>query len=40
MKSLDEVIQNKLLISKNYKRVFDFINPLELEFNELTTFII
>ena len=40
MKSLDEVIRNKLLISKNYERVFDFINPLDLELNELTIFII
>ena len=40
MKLLDEVIQNKLLISKNYERVFYFINPLDLELNELTIFII
>ena len=33
-------IRNKLLISKNYERVFDFINPLDLELNELTIFII
>ena len=40
MKSLDEVMQNKFLISKNYKRVFDFINPSDLTLNELTVFII
>ena len=40
MKSLDEVMQNKFLISKNYKRVFDFINPSDLTLNELTAFII
>ena len=40
MKSLDEVIQNKFLLSKNYKRVFDFINPSDLALDELTAFII
>ena len=40
MKSLDEVMQNKFLISKNYKRIFDFINPSDLTLNELTAFII
>ena len=40
MKSLDEVIQNKFLLSKNSKRVFDFINPSDLVLDELTAFII
>ena len=42
MKSLDEVIQNKSLISKNYKRVlhYDFINPLTFISDEINAFII
>ena len=40
MKSLDEVIQNEFLLSKNSKRVFDFINPSDLALDELTAFII
>ena len=40
MKTLEQVIQNKVLISKNYKRVYDFINPLDLTFDELTAFIV
>ena len=30
MNILERVIQNKLLLSKNYKRVYDFINPSDL----------
>ena len=40
MKTLEQVIQNKFLLSKNYKRVYDFINPLNLTLDELTAFII
>ena len=40
MKTLEQVIQNKFLLSKNYKRVYDFINPLDLTLDELTAFII
>ena len=42
MKSLDEVIQNEFLISKNYKRVlhYDFISPLTFVFDEINAFII
>ena len=42
MKSLEQVIQNKFLISKNYKRVsnYEFINPLDMTFDELSAFII
>ena len=40
MKSLDEVIQNKFLLSKNYKKVYDYINLINLEFDETTAFII
>ena len=40
MKALEQVIQNKFLLSKNYKRVYDFINPLDLTLNGLTAFII
>ena len=40
MKTLEQVIQNKFLLSKNYKRVYDFINPLNLTSDELTAFII
>ena len=42
MKSLEQVIQNKFLISKNYKRVFnyEFINPSDMTFDELSAFII
>ena len=40
MKSLEQVIQNKFLLSKNYKRVNDFIDPSDLTFDELTAFII
>ena len=40
MKTLEQVIQNKFLLSKNYKRVYDFIYPLDLTLDELTTFII
>ena len=40
MKTLEQVIQNNFLLSKNYKRVYDFINPLNLTLDELTAFII
>ena len=40
MKSLEQVIQNKFLISKNYKRVYDYINLTNLTFDETTAFII
>ena len=40
MKSLEQVIQNKFLISKNYKRVYDYINLTNLSFDETTAFII
>ena len=40
MKTLEQVIQNKFLLSKNYKRVYDFINPWDLTLDELTGFII
>ena len=40
MKTLEQVIQNKFLLSKNYKRVYDFINPWDLTLDELTAFII
>ena len=40
MKTLEQVIQNKFLLSKNYKRVYDFINPSDLTLDELTAFII
>ena len=40
MKTLEQVIQNKFLLSKNYKRVYDFINPLNLTLDGLTAFII
>ena len=40
MKTLEQVIQNKFLLSKNYKRVYDFINPWDLTLDELPAFII
>ena len=40
MKTLEQVIQNKFLLSKNYKRVYDFIYPSDLTLDELTAFII
>ena len=40
MNTLERVIQSKLLLSKNYKRVYDFINPSDLTLDELTAFII
>ena len=40
MNTLERVIRNKFLLSKNYKRVYDFINPLGLTLDELTAFII
>ena len=40
MDTLKRVIRNKLLLSKNYKRVYDFINPSDLTLDELTAFII
>ena len=40
MKTLEQVIQNKFLLSKNHKRVYDFINPSDLTLDELTAFII
>ena len=40
MNTLERVIRNKFLLSKNYKRVYDFINLLGLTLDELTTFII
>ena len=40
MNTLERVIRNKFLLSKNYKRVYDFINQLGLTLDELTAFII
>ena len=40
MNTLERVIRNKFLLSKNYKRVYDFVNPLDLTLDELTAFII
>ena len=40
MNTLERVIRNKFLLFKNYKRVYDFINPLGLTLDELTAFII
>ena len=40
MNTLELVIRNKFLLSKNYKRVYDFINPLDLTLDGLTAFII
>ena len=40
MNTLERVIRNKFLLSKNYKRVYDFINPSDLTLDELTAFII
>ena len=40
MNTLEQVIQNKFLLSKNYKRVYDFINLSDLTLDELTAFII
>ena len=40
MKTLEQVIQNKFLLSKNYKRVYDFINPWDLTLDELPAFTI
>ena len=40
MKTLERVIRNKFLLSKIYKRVYGFINPLGLTLDELTAFII
>ena len=40
MNTLERVIQNKFLLSKNYKRVYDFINLSDLTLGELNAFII
>ena len=40
MKTLEEVIENKFILTENYKRVFDYINTSDFTFDEITAFII
>ena len=40
MQTIEEVIQNKLILTENYKRVSDYIDTSGYTFDELTAFII
>ena len=40
MKTLTEVMENKFILTENYKRVFYYINTSDFTFDELTAFII